>query len=140
MFEHPGDLLKEEKAEYCPTSGLDCIMDTDDNRQDQLGLPHFVPDEESLPRITKETVIDVLDGKYCEQYDQLFIIDCRFEYEYEGGHIDGAVNVNSKEELASKLFESIPTERTLLIFHCEYSIHRAPLMYVFIFSCRHERD
>ncbi|KAI4216892.1 MAG: hypothetical protein LQ351_000841 [Letrouitia transgressa] len=106
MFEHPGDLMKEEKAEYCPTSGLDCIMDTDDNPQDRLGLPHLVPDEEGLPRITKETIVDVLDGKYGEQYDQSFIIDCRFEYEYEGGHIDGAINVNSKEELASKLFEA----------------------------------
>ncbi|KAL9615239.1 MAG: hypothetical protein Q9167_000333 [Letrouitia subvulpina] len=132
MFEHPGDLMKEEKAEYCPTSGLDCIMDTDDNPQDQLGLPHFVPDVESLPRITKQTLIDVLDGKFDEQYDQSLIIDCRFEYEYEGGHIDGAENFNSKEELASRLFESIPTARTLLIFHCEYSIHRAPLMAKFL--------
>ena len=128
MFEHPGDLMKEEKAEFCPTNSLDCIMDTNDNSQTELHLPHFVPDEENLPRITKETMIDVLDGKYGERYDRSLIIDCRFEYEYEGGHIDGAVNVNSKEELASKLFESALAPRTLLVFHCEYSAHRAPLM------------
>ncbi|KAL8744492.1 MAG: hypothetical protein Q9190_003271 [Brigantiaea leucoxantha] len=132
MFEHPGDLMKEEKAEFCPTNSLDCIMDTNDNSQTELHLPHFVPDEENLPRITKETMIDVLDGKYGERYDRSLIIDCRFEYEYEGGHIDGAVNVNSKEELASKLFESALAPRTLLVFHCEYSAHRAPLMAKFL--------
>ncbi|KAI4146963.1 MAG: hypothetical protein L6R39_003275 [Caloplaca ligustica] len=130
MFEHPGDVLKEQQAKFCPAEGLASIMDTDDTPQVQLNLPHFIADEESLPRITKETMIDVLDGKHRATYDQSFIVDCRFEYEYEGGHIDGAINVNSKEELASKLFEPVTSNKTLLIFHCEYSAHRAPLMYV----------
>ena len=129
MFEHPAEVMKEQRAEFCPTTaGLDSVMDTDDNAQFQLRLPHFFPDEESLPRISKDTMVDVLDGKFKEHYDRSFIVDCRFEYEYEGGHIDGAINVNSKEELANKMFNSASTSRTLLVFHCEYSAHRAPLM------------
>ena len=127
MFENPGDIIKQEKTSFAEV-GLDAIMDVDD--PPRLQLPHFNSDEESLPRITKDTMIDVLDGKYEQCYDRAMIIDCRFEYEYEGGHIEGAVNVNDKERLATQLFESPFAENTLLILHCEYSAHRAPIMYL----------
>lgn len=130
MFEHPEEILKQEKANLASAEALDAIMDVDDIPP--LKLPHFKPDDESLPRITKETMIDVLDGKYVECYDRSIIVDCRFEYEYKGGHIEGAINVNSKEELATQLFETSPSDRALLIFHCEYSAHRAPLMAKFL--------
>ena len=131
MFEHPADMMKEDKNTLSTAATLDAIMDIDD--VPQLQLPHFISEEESLPRITKETMIDVLDGKYQQRYNKAIVVDCRFEYEYNGGHIEGAVNVNSKEELAKKLFDSPLSEKTLLIFHCEYSAHRAPLMYAFLF-------
>ena len=126
MFEHPADMMKEESIGSSRSATLDAIMDIDD--VPQLQLPHFMSDEESLPRITKETVIEVLNGKFQHCYHQAIVVDCRFEYEYDGGHIEGAVNVNSKEELAKKLFDTHLSEKTLLIFHCEYSAHRAPLM------------
>ena len=119
-------MMKEEKNGLTATATLDAIMDIDDVLQ--LQLPHFTSEEESLPRIAKETMIDVLDGKYRQHYNEAIVVDCRFEYEYSGGHIEGAVNVNSKEELAAKLFGTPLSEKTLLIFHCEYSAHRAPLM------------
>ena len=127
MFEHPGDLLKQEKAALS-VACLDSIMDIDD--PPRLRLPYFNSDEESLPRITKDTMVDVLDGKYGQNYERSIIIDCRFEYEYEGGHIEGAINVNDKDRLATQLFETTQPGNTLLIFHCEYSAHRAPIMYV----------
>lgn len=129
MFEHPGDVMKQEKATFTAAS-LDSIMDIDDNPR--LRLPHFNSDEEILPRITKDTMVDILDGKYGQHYERSIIVDCRFEYEYEGGHIEGAINVNDKERLATQLFVSPPPENTLLIFHCEYSAHRAPIMAKFL--------
>ena len=125
MFEHPGDVMKQGKVGNT-TGALDSIMDIDDPPQHRL--PHFNSSDESLPRITKDTMIEVLDGKYGECYDRSVIIDCRFEYEYEGGHIEGAINVNDKERLANHLFDTPTSEKTLLIFHCEYSAHRAPIM------------
>ncbi|KKA31014.1 hypothetical protein TD95_004988 [Thielaviopsis punctulata] len=114
------------------TAALTAVMD---NVEDALcsnepRLPHHLPDDptDSIPRITKETLIDVLDGKFSSMYDNKMVIDCRFEYEYEGGHIDGAVNHNNKELLAQQLFDTPIQGRSLLIFHCEYSAHRAPLM------------
>ncbi|KAL6714602.1 m-phase inducer phosphatase [Lecanora helva] len=129
MFEHPGDVMNQEKVSF-DAAGLDSIMDIDDTPK--LQLPHFNSGDECLPRITKETMVEILDGKYGESYDRSVIIDCRFEYEYEGGHIEGAINVNDKERLAKQLFESVTSEKTLLIFHCEYSAHRAPIMAKFL--------
>jgi hypothetical protein len=136
MFESPGDIMKQEK-EYVP-SGLNSIMDVDEIPA--LKLPHFSPDNNrpehgSLPRITHETMVNVLDGHYEQIYDQVLIVDCRFEYEYEGGHILGAENYNDKEQLSQRLFKSCPSANTLVVLHCEYSNHRAPLMFVFISRC-----
>ena len=122
MFEKPQD-VREAKAGLEPNA-LDSIMDIDDTPQMQL--PHQYKDQELIPRITKNTMVDVLDGKYGHCYERSLIVDCRFEYEYDGGHIDGAVNYNNKDEIAKKLFEEPSTGKTVLIFHCEYSVHRAP--------------
>lgn len=35
----------------------------------------------------------------------LFLIDCRFEYEFEGGHLAGAINVNDPRVLLQLFFE-----------------------------------
>ena len=127
MFEHPEDVMDQDRE-----AALPAIIDVEASQAPQL--PHTAsPDESnSLPRISKETLIQILDGKYNHLYEKFVIIDCRFEYEYDGGHIDGAVNFNDKEQLSSRLFDVEPTSRALLIFHCEYSAHRAPLMAKFI--------
>ncbi|KAF2661659.1 Rhodanese-like protein [Lophiostoma macrostomum CBS 122681] len=135
MYEHPGDVMnqKEDQDNYTP-SGLQSVMDIDD--APTLKLPHFTPPNEpdSIPRITDSTLIEVLNGEYNHMYNKTVVVDCRFEYEYQGGHIDGAVNFCDKEQLAEELFKS-NAPNTLLIFHCEYSAHRAPLMAKFV---RHE--
>lgn len=127
MFENPADVMKPKKEEL-PPSNLHTVMDVDELHLP--ALPHFFQEgqPDSIPRITKETLLGVLDGSYDGSFDQRMIIDCRFEYEFEGGHIDGAVNYNDKELLTSQLFEQSLPGKTLLIFHCEYSAHRAPIM------------
>ncbi|KAI9804375.1 MAG: cell division cycle- protein [Phylliscum demangeonii] len=132
MFEHPDDVVREKTSFVAPALTLQAIMDVEEPYQ--RALPHFIPDDQpdSLPRISQETLIAVLDGAYASSYEQAIVVDCRFEYEYDGGHIQGAVNYNDKELLASKLFEASSPARTLLIFHCEYSAHRAPIMATFI--------
>ena len=127
MFENPGDIMKARRDEQ-PTSSLHTVMDVDELHQP--GLPHFFQEgqPDSIPRITKHTLLQILDGSFDCQYDQRMVIDCRFEYEFEGGHIDGAVNYNDKELLTSQLFEASFPGKTLLVFHCEYSAHRAPIM------------
>lgn len=140
MFQHPDDVMKEEHDSFEPQPCVDSPMDVDQSEH-VLRLPYFIPDSEpdSLPRITQDTMIDILAQKHTDKYTNIMIIDCRFEYEYSGGHIDTAVNYNDKHLLTSTLFgEETRSENTLLIFHCEYSVHRAPLTAKFIRS--HDRN
>lgn len=128
MFESTGDVIKPKEDINVPPVTLQSVMDIEEPAE--LVLPHFFPQEQndSIPRISRSTFLEILDGKYNQHYSHKLIIDCRFEYEYDGGHVDGAINYNDKELLASHLFQSPLEGRTLLLFHCEYSVHRAPLM------------
>ncbi|KAK7730006.1 m-phase inducer phosphatase [Cytospora paraplurivora] len=128
MFESTGDVIKPKKDLNVPVTNLQSVTDIEEPAE--LALPHFFPAEQndSIPRVSRDTFLEILDGKYNAHYDHKLIIDCRFEYEYDGGHVDGAINYNDKELLASHLFQSPLEGRTLLLFHCEYSVHRAPLM------------
>ncbi|KAI1159786.1 rhodanese-like domain-containing protein [Nemania serpens] len=128
MFESPADVIKG-KTEDSPTqTNLQSVMDVEE--PEGPILPHFFPDGENdgIPRISRDTFLDLLDGNYNESFNQKIVVDCRFEYEYEGGHIDGAINYNDKELLARHLFETPMEGKTILVFHCEYSVHRAPRM------------
>lgn len=132
MFQHPDDVMREEQDTFETPSGLSSVMDVDQEHEPKL--PYFTSTDEpdGLPRITKETLIDVLEHKYNAHYTHIRIVDCRFEYEYNGGHIENAVNFNDKQHLTNELFNNADCSSTLLILHCEYSVHRAPLTAKFI--------
>ncbi|KAL1995979.1 hypothetical protein VTN49DRAFT_514 [Thermomyces lanuginosus] len=129
MFENAEDVIQQKEPSLVSPESPMPFMD----EPYELQLPHFIPEDQadSLPRIDKSVMVDILNGKYNDRFQKIMIIDCRFEYEYEGGHIEGAVNYNDKEALANDLFSS-PQPNTALIFHCEYSAHRAPIMASFI--------
>lgn len=131
MFEN-ADVVKTKQDSLPAPTALQSVMDLEEPHEPIL--PHFFSEDQNdtIPRISLSTMVDVLDGKYSEHYAHKMIIDCRFGYEYEGGHIDGAVNYTDKELLAAHLFHTPIEGRTLLIFHCEYSAHRAPIMARFI--------
>ncbi|ODV93671.1 hypothetical protein PACTADRAFT_51440 [Pachysolen tannophilus NRRL Y-2460] len=90
-----------------------------------------------LPRIDVDQFVKILDGEYKVYFDEVFIVDCRFEYEFNGGHIEGAINISSQADLESfflseeKLAQagiiSKPNNK-LVIFHCEFSSYRGPLI------------
>ncbi|KAI1169606.1 rhodanese-like domain-containing protein [Nemania sp. FL0916] len=128
MFDCPGDVVKGRIEGPTPQTTLQSVMDLEE--PEGPILPHFFPDGENdgIPRISRATFLDLLNGNYNECFTQKIVIDCRFEYEYEGGHINGAINYNDKDLLTSHLFETPMEGKTILIFHCEYSVHRAPRM------------
>jgi len=72
-----------------------------------------------------------IEGKFRADFSEFVIIDCRYWYEYEGGHIKGALNLNQKKYI-KKYFDQIHKNRQekngrrAIIFHCEYSQHRGP--------------
>ncbi|TPX58550.1 hypothetical protein SpCBS45565_g07953 [Spizellomyces sp. 'palustris'] len=92
-------------------------------------LPWFPGESDSHKRIDGQTLVNLLDGHYSSTIEEFYIIDCRFPYEYEGGHIHSARNINTKAEL-EKLFFTPPItdKKVVIVFHCEFSSHRAPRM------------
>jgi M-phase inducer tyrosine phosphatase len=53
----------------------------------------------SIKRVSNETVARLLRGEYKAHFDRFLVIDARYDYEFAGGHITGAVNINSRKQL-----------------------------------------
>ncbi|KAH8117589.1 hypothetical protein DFH11DRAFT_1030376 [Phellopilus nigrolimitatus] len=108
-----------------------------DNEAHGKILPCERVPEDGLMRIDAQTLDALLAGKYDDKIASYQVIDCRFEYEYQGGHIKGAVNVNTTAEIEEFLLgdgarKPLPScsgdirKKSILIFHCEFSAKRAP--------------
>jgi len=122
ILENPQEVMKNNANEEVSKSPK---ADSDENTI----IPSFNVKDDPLRRINRATLISIMDGEYKERYDEYTIVDCRFEYEFEGGHIAGATNINSIDILEEKFFtEPQEDKRQVIIFHCEYSAHRAPRM------------
>uniref|UniRef100_A0A8D2JKF1 M-phase inducer phosphatase n=1 Tax=Varanus komodoensis TaxID=61221 RepID=A0A8D2JKF1_VARKO len=113
----------------------------------QLGLPspvylfHTVSGKhQDLKYIDSEMIVAVLNGKFSRFIKECVIIDCRYPYEYEGGHIKGAVNLPMEEDVEAFLLKkpilSSGNKRVIVVFHCEFSSERGPRMCRFV----RERD
>uniref|UniRef100_A0A8D1ULJ9 M-phase inducer phosphatase n=1 Tax=Sus scrofa TaxID=9823 RepID=A0A8D1ULJ9_PIG len=96
---------------------------------------------QDLKYISPETMVALLTGKFSNIVERFVIVDCRYPYEYEGGHIKTAVNLPLERDAENFLLQNPITPRSLdkriiLIFHCEFSSERGPRMCRFI----RERD
>ncbi|KAH3699278.1 hypothetical protein DPMN_074234 [Dreissena polymorpha] len=78
---------------------------------------------------------DVVCGRYNDVLSDVTVVDCRYPYEFEGGHIKSAVNLFTKDDVNKLLQQSVNGDkRHVLIFHCEFSSERGPNMYRFLRS------
>ncbi|XP_053388571.1 M-phase inducer phosphatase 1-like [Mercenaria mercenaria] len=103
-------------------------------------LPTISGKHSDLSTISPETTSDVLNGVYNNRLDRATIIDCRYPYEFEGGHTKGAINLYTKDAVQKFLQETVTSSTTnhVLIFHCEFSTERGPKMYRFLRSLDRE--
>ncbi|XP_003894541.1 M-phase inducer phosphatase 1 isoform X3 [Papio anubis] len=126
-----------------PKGTIENILDNDP--RDLIGdfskgyLFHTVAGKhQDLKYISPEIMASVLNGKFANLIKEFVIIDCRYPYEYEGGHIKGAVNLHMEEEVEDFLLKNpiVPTDgkRVIVVFHCEFSSERGPRM------CRYVRE
>lgn len=120
------------------------IMTEDNSHLPKSSIRTFKVDNDLLPRIDENEMYKILSGEYSNEFDEFVIIDCRFNYEYDGGHIDGSLNISSQQDLEEKLINSrgeVSTEnlmkrkKQLIIFHCEFSIFRGPTMASHLRKC-----
>ncbi|XP_023676307.2 cell division cycle 25 homolog d [Paramormyrops kingsleyae] len=61
-------------------------------------------DHQDLRGISAQTMASLLLGQYSAVVGGYLIIDCRYPYEYLGGHVTGAVNLHSEDQLQEALF------------------------------------
>ncbi|XP_056006847.1 M-phase inducer phosphatase-like [Ostrea edulis] len=106
-------------------------------------LPTIPGKHSDLKAISSETLSRVLSGEFDHVIEQAIVVDCRYPYEYEGGHIRGAKHVYTKEAildtfLATPLTTKDPEKRNILIFHCEFSSERGPNLCRFL--RKYDRD
>ncbi|XP_048407249.1 cell division cycle 25 homolog d isoform X2 [Stegostoma tigrinum] len=101
-----------------------------DQRQ-ACALPIEDGKHQDLKYISAHSVAALLLGLYEHVIHEYIIVDCRYPYEYNGGHIKGALNLYTEEQLISTFFPSqaSPCPRKhcrVIIFHCEFSSERGP--------------
>lgn len=96
-------------------------------------LPTVPGKYQDLKYISPDTVAALLSGKFQSVIERFYIIDCRYPYEYLGGHILGALNLYSQKELYEFFLKKpvVPEDtqkRVIIVFLCEFSSERGPRM------------
>lgn len=89
-----------------------------------------------LKTITSNTLAALLRGEFADRVASYTIVDCRYPYEYEAGHIEKAVNIYNmdliQQIMLDHLVDTVPRiqldtdKRKILVFHCEFSWERGP--------------
>nr|CAH7745696.1 unnamed protein product [Callosobruchus chinensis] len=94
-------------------------------------LPMVRGKHQDLKSISSHTLARLMKGEFHDMVASYRVIDCRYPYEFEGGHINGAENIYTKEQCMQMLQEkqlpgSSLQKRHILVFHCEFSSERGP--------------
>ncbi|XP_046358570.1 M-phase inducer phosphatase-like isoform X1 [Haliotis rufescens] len=101
-------------------------------------LPLQQGKHKDLKAVSPSTIAHLICGHYADTVDEYAIIDCRYPYEYEGGHITGAVNMYTYDQINELLEETTKmgpsNKRRVLVFHCEFSSKRGPSLLRFLRS------
>jgi M-phase inducer tyrosine phosphatase len=146
--EDRGISLNEPSMAGSPSYGAECMPGFGASEREGKVLPCFTAKADGLMRISPATLVDVLEGRYQDEIKDYHVIDCRFGYEYDGGHVPGAINLSTIERVKAHILtagqglhanQPLPLRtqsgrcdgdgnrrKTVLIFHCEFSCKRAP--------------
>ncbi|XP_034474797.1 cdc25-like protein phosphatase twine [Drosophila innubila] len=89
-----------------------------------------------LKTISCDTLARLMRGDFSQLSANYKIIDCRYPYEFDGGHIRGALNLYTRQQIK----EAFPTttgmqsqdQRSIYVFHCEFSSERGPKLLRFL--------
>lgn len=79
-------------------------------------------------RIDGSTLVKLINGEFKDTIESFTIVDCRYPYEYHGGHIVNSLNIHTEMDLVSLFLDDKDTDqkRRIIIFHCEFSSERGP--------------
>ncbi|XP_055924002.1 M-phase inducer phosphatase-like [Eupeodes corollae] len=111
-------------------------------------LPLMDGRHRDLKSISSHTMANLVNGVYKDSVASYKIIDCRYPYEFEGGHIRGAKNLYTQEQIMEEFInsktdtavEADGPKRHILVFHCEFSSERGPKLSRFLRNNDRERN
>lgn len=111
-----------------------------------FALPITNGTHQDMKYISCETLAKLIKGEFQNIIGSYEIIDCRYPYEYDGGHIKGAKNMYTRDQVMEHFIHSKskqmfnldgsaqPEKRNIVIFHCEFSSERGPTLSRFLRS------
>uniref|UniRef100_A0A3Q3FF42 M-phase inducer phosphatase n=1 Tax=Labrus bergylta TaxID=56723 RepID=A0A3Q3FF42_9LABR len=147
LEQNPDCLLLQRSKSFCQTD-IEKLLDGEDCSNELIGdftkpfvLPTVDGKHQDLKYINPEVMVSAVSGQFNHLVERVIVIDCRYPYEFEGGHIKGALNLHQEDQVQDFLLKSpvIPScadKRIVIIFHCEFSSERGPRMCRFV----RERD
>ncbi|CAJ1074633.1 M-phase inducer phosphatase 1-like [Xyrichtys novacula] len=139
-------VLQRSKS-FCQTE-IEKLLDGEDGSSELIGdftkpfvLPTVDGKHQDLKYINPDVMVAALSGQFNQLVERVLVLDCRYPYEFEGGHIKGALNLHQEDQvedflLKTPIIPSCPDKRVVIIFHCEFSSERGPRMCRFV----RERD
>lgn len=129
--------LRRFHSMYHTNKEKDIIL-KDNSILKQSNIKTFKLENDTIPRIDEDSLFKLINDGYEHNFKDIVIIDCRFDYEFNGGHIKNAINISKQNELEDKFINNVEpqtNERKLLIFHCEFSLFRGPTMAQHLRKC-----
>ncbi|XP_029317178.1 M-phase inducer phosphatase 2 isoform X2 [Cottoperca gobio] len=142
-----GSALLHRSKSFCQTD-IEKLLDGEGSPNDLIGdftkpfvLPTVDGKHQDLKYITPDTMVSALSGQFSHLVERVIVMDCRYPYEFEGGHIKEALNLHQENQVEDFLLKTpivpvCPDKRVVIIFHCEFSSERGPRMSRFV----RERD
>ncbi|XP_076262381.1 M-phase inducer phosphatase-like isoform X2 [Rhynchophorus ferrugineus] len=133
-----------KRAVSATEESIMCAVQRSSTEPDLIGdfsksfcLPLTKGKHQDLKAITPETLARLIKGDFSNTVESFKVIDCRYPYEFIGGHIEGALNIYTKEQISELLHENhVPAsnngKRHILVFHCEFSSERGPNLYRYL--------
>ncbi|XP_072513430.1 cell division cycle 25 homolog d [Salminus brasiliensis] len=96
---------------HIPTSAI-----TDQRLIGDFSKRHVLPVEhvghQELHCVSAQTVSGLIRGQFSSVVEDFLIIDCRYPYEYQGGHIKGAVNLYTEAQIRQAFLQSFTAFQT----------------------------
>lgn len=147
MKRNRDQLLLRKRSKSVTENNIPSIFDVPLDRRNLIGDfsgPHTLPimpgKHSDLAYISSHTLAKALSPPTKKN---ILIIDARYPYEFEGGHITSAYNFFIAKEIDDFFFREECIEkrqRTILVFHCEFSSERGPRQLRYLRACDRTRN
>jgi M-phase inducer tyrosine phosphatase len=97
----------------------------DDSPMRACRTRRFSAAEETFGPVSPAELHELMKDPLFHGYNDILILDARFGYEYEGGHIRNAQNVAAPAQMLA-IYDRYRYDNVCVVIHCEFSQERGP--------------